>query len=192
MSLLNNWLELRGDAFKIAVHTRRPIPARTDTIGPWLESLAFLAWLAALTNSALVYLFRPTDHCKAVGTTLQHHVHSGLTGGGSHGEGDTGQLLLSAAVIALAASHGYIILRTVVRHLLERLMWKGSKEAKEAERLETTVKQEYLRSIGVADVAGEKLADSGVLRAEGKVEAGESFWENDEGMDELSKGVKDA
>ena len=42
MSLINNWLELRSDAFKIAVHTRRPIPARTDTIGPWLDALAFL------------------------------------------------------------------------------------------------------------------------------------------------------
>ena len=75
MSLLNNWLELRSDAFKIAVHARRPIPSRTDTIGPWLDALSFLTWLAALTNSALVYLFRPTDQCKVVGTTLQHNHH---------------------------------------------------------------------------------------------------------------------
>ena len=82
MSLLNNWLEMRSDAFKIAVHTRRPIPARTDTIGPWLDTLAFLTWVAALSNSALVYLFRPTDHCKAVGTTLQHQ-HSHVAGAGA-------------------------------------------------------------------------------------------------------------
>ena len=99
---------------------------------------------------------------------------------------------LVAAVIALAASHGYIILRTVVRHLLERLMWKGSPEAREAERLETAVKQEYLRSIGVADVAGGDMADSKVLRQNGEQNEGLAFWENDEGLDELSKGVKEA
>ena len=39
MALINNWLELRSDAFKMTTHTRRPIPARVDTIGPWLENL---------------------------------------------------------------------------------------------------------------------------------------------------------
>ena len=98
MSLLNNWLEMRSDAFKIAVHTRRPIPARTDTIGPWLDTLTFLTWLAALTNSALVSLFRPGDQCKAYGSTLQQrpsHIHGllgkngvGVRGGGGWGEGE--------------------------------------------------------------------------------------------------------
>ena len=187
MSLLNNWLEMRSDAFKIAVHTRRPIPARTDTIGPWLDTLAFLTWVAALSNSALVYLFRPTDHCKAVGTTLQHQ-HSHVAGAGA----STRQLLTSAAVVALAASHGYLVLRAVVRHVLERLMWKGSAEEREAERLETEVKQTYLRTIGVADVAEGSLADSKVLRQNGEAAEAEAFWEEDEGLDELSKGVKDS
>ena len=39
MALLNKWLELRSDAFKIAKQFRRPIPTRTDTIGPWLEAM---------------------------------------------------------------------------------------------------------------------------------------------------------
>lgn len=42
MALLNNWLELRSDAFKIATHVRRPLPSRTDTIGPWLDNLVRL------------------------------------------------------------------------------------------------------------------------------------------------------
>ena len=187
MSLMNNWLELRSDAFKIAVHARRPIPARTDTIGPWLDSLTFLTWMAALTNSVLVYLFRPTDQCKAVGTTLQHHHHRF-----SNADSSTRQLLLSAAVIALAASHGYILLRMVVQHLLERVLWKGSREEREAERLETAVKQQYLKSIGMADIASGDLADSGILRENGKQAEGQAFWEYDEGLEELSKGVKDA
>jgi hypothetical protein len=42
---------LHLDAFKITHHIR------TDSIGLWLESFSFLTWLAALTNSTLVYLF---------------------------------------------------------------------------------------------------------------------------------------
>lgn len=188
MSLINNWLELRSDAFKIAVHARRPIPARTDTIGPWLDTLTFLTWLAALTNSALVYLFRPTDHCKATGTTLQHHHHHF-----SDADSSTRQLLTSAAVVALAASHGYLVLRMFVRHILERLMWKGSKEKQSAERLDAEIKQQYLRSIGVADVASGSLADSKVLKENNDVpDDQKAFWAEDEGLEELSKGVKDA
>ncbi|PMD54184.1 plasma membrane stress response protein-like protein [Hyaloscypha bicolor E] len=54
---INNWIELRGDALKIALETQRPVPWRADSIGPWLDSLAFLSWLGSLTSSALVYLF---------------------------------------------------------------------------------------------------------------------------------------
>ena len=71
-------------------------------------------------------------------------------------------------------------------------MWKGSKEEKEAERLETEVKQQYLRSLGVADVASDDLADSKVLRQNGEIAEGEAFWEDDDGLEELTKGVKDA
>lgn len=59
--LTNNWIELRGDAFKIALQTQRPVPWRADSIGPWLESLSFLAWLGSLTSAAVVYLFSGTE-----------------------------------------------------------------------------------------------------------------------------------
>ncbi|KAI0299290.1 calcium-activated chloride channel-domain-containing protein [Russula brevipes] len=59
MALLNNVVEFPSDVFKILTHFRHPLPKRTDTIGPWLDCLSFLAWLSALSNSALVYLFRP-------------------------------------------------------------------------------------------------------------------------------------
>lgn len=55
--LINNWIELRGDALKIALETQRPVPWRADSIGPWLDCLSFLAWLGSLTTAALVYLF---------------------------------------------------------------------------------------------------------------------------------------
>ena len=54
---INNWIELRADATKIAVEMQRPTPHRADSIGPWLDSLGFLTWLGSITTSALVYLF---------------------------------------------------------------------------------------------------------------------------------------
>ena len=55
--LVNNWIELRADAIKIVVGMQRPLPRRADSIGPWLESLGFLTWLATLTTAALTYMF---------------------------------------------------------------------------------------------------------------------------------------
>lgn len=39
MALINNWIELRSDAFKIAKLGRRPLSSRTDSIGAWLSAL---------------------------------------------------------------------------------------------------------------------------------------------------------
>ena len=189
MALINNWLELRSDAFKITVHVRRPIPTRTDTIGPWLDTLTFLTWMAALTNSALVYLFRPSrfNQCKPVGTSLSHS-HQHLSGP----DASTQELLGSALLIALGASHGYILVRAVVRHTLERVLWRGSQEEKEAERAETLVKEQYLKSLGVADVVGAGEAATGA-DVVAEPEAGSAaFWSHDEGLDELSRGTKEA
>jgi len=55
--LVNNWVETRSDAMKIATNSKRPIPWRADSIGPWLNSLGFLSWLGSVTSAALVYLF---------------------------------------------------------------------------------------------------------------------------------------
>ncbi|RIA88636.1 calcium-activated chloride channel-domain-containing protein [Glomus cerebriforme] len=61
-ALINNWVELRSDAIKMCVHTRRPIPCRADSIGPWLENLTLLTWLSAITNPSLLYLYHPTSN----------------------------------------------------------------------------------------------------------------------------------
>ncbi|KAM5496749.1 hypothetical protein McanMca71_007658 [Microsporum canis] len=58
--LVNNWIELRSDFFKICIEHKRPTPFRADSIGPWLDSLGFLAWLGSLTSAALVYMFSST------------------------------------------------------------------------------------------------------------------------------------
>ncbi|CAK7234402.1 hypothetical protein SBRCBS47491_008936 [Sporothrix bragantina] len=56
--LVNNWVEARSDAMKIALGSQRPIPWRGDSIGPWLTSLGFLSWLGSITSTAIVFLFR--------------------------------------------------------------------------------------------------------------------------------------
>ncbi|CAK7564647.1 MAG: hypothetical protein SEPTF4163_002543 [Sporothrix epigloea] len=56
--LINNWVEARSDAMKIALGSQRPIPWRGESIGPWLTSLGFLSWLGSITSTAVVFLFR--------------------------------------------------------------------------------------------------------------------------------------
>jgi anoctamin-10 len=59
--LINNWIELRSDFFKICKECKRPTPERADTIGPWLDTMGFLAWFGSITSSALVYMFSNDD-----------------------------------------------------------------------------------------------------------------------------------
>ncbi|KLO19131.1 DUF590-domain-containing protein [Schizopora paradoxa] len=194
MALANNWLELRSDAFKVARQSRRPIPARTDTIGPWLDSLTFLTWLAALTNSALVYLFRPSKISETVyGTELDaSHIHTSMPlkssfvarAATSHPEYN--ELIVPAVLIALSASHGYILVRLFVRHVLERLLWKGSKEEEASEEADRLVKEQYLKSLGLSD----EESVSSTVKDEGLGDI--AFWKRDEGIDEIQKSVKDA
>ncbi|KAJ7231049.1 calcium-activated chloride channel-domain-containing protein [Mycena haematopus] len=228
MALVNNFFELRSDAFKITVHNRRPIPSRTDTIGPWLDTLSFLTWLAALTNSALVYLFCPRaqNYCNAgtaAPSTLdkvhQHIISAASVTGRVQGDpphaGDGGaatrELLVTALLIALAASHGYIALRACVRHVMEKALWQASEEVRTTERGEREVKRRFLADIVGSDVVGvngrsidgeevvldadagvpEKLTEDG--DAEGtKAEGLGSFWDHDEGMQEIQRITKEA
>ncbi|KAJ7036619.1 calcium-activated chloride channel-domain-containing protein [Mycena alexandri] len=209
MALINNFFELRSDAFKITVHNRRPIPSRTDTIGPWLDTLSFLAWLAAVVNSALVYLFCPRsqNHCNAGPSTLdkvhQHIISAASVGGsttskqeGGDGSAATRELLLTALLIALAASHGYMALRALVRHVMEKALWHGSAEVRTRETDEREVKKRFLTGlVGPAEVgvqldaekdAPEKLAEALPVDGLG------GFWDHDEGVQEIQRITKEA
>src|SRR5688572_30227017 len=118
MALANNWFELRSDALKVTKHLRRPIPVRTDTIGPWLECMTNIVWVSALINPALVYLFSP-QRPKAE---------------------DRQTLFAWALLAALIASHEFLMVRRVIRYLVERACWKGTKEQLHNERIERRVK----------------------------------------------------
>ena len=190
MALLNNYIEVRSDAFKIAMVERRPIPIRTDTIGPWLESLSFLTWLSALTNSALVYLFHPQDHPTVpadmdVNASAEVHLHH------NHGNGiaATTELLRHALLVALLASHGYLLLRAAVRRILELAIWRGSEEAKEADRVEREMKEKYLGQVTSLNSCARVSAAEPIVHDS---EEWGAFWGSDEGLDEIQRLVKDA
>jgi anoctamin-10 len=213
MALLNNIFEFPSDAFKIVTHFRHPLPQRTDTIGPWLDCLSFLAWLSALTNSALVYLFRPQG--TATTTTTRTSAAAAAVPAAGHVEirrANMQEVLARTLFIALAASHGFILLRAVVRHVLERVMWYGSEEKMRLDGAAREVKEQYVQSIqrrggtsgggspplGLdATPSTESTSTSVPLpsaeegqRAE--TPFGDEFWQFDEGLDEIRKGIKDS
>jgi len=92
---------------------------RADSIGPWLVSLSFLTWLATLTNSALVYLFQ--DAHAHIGS---HESAIAAAAPSSQMATTTRDLVFEVVVIALCTSHGFLVARAVIRHLLSR-MWIG-------------------------------------------------------------------
>lgn len=56
--LINNWLELRGDFFKMTLECQRPAPIRADSIGPSLQGMEFLTWFGTLSTAAIVHVYR--------------------------------------------------------------------------------------------------------------------------------------
>ena len=125
------------------------------------------------------------------------------------------EVLSRALFIALAASHGYIVLRAIVRHVLERVMWYGSPEKARLDAAGREVKVRYLQSVGGAPTVGVGAGASasasgatveGAAASEGALTppllplpASEpampppgEFWQFDEGLDEIRKGIKEA
>ncbi|GAP87271.2 putative plasma membrane channel protein [Rosellinia necatrix] len=110
--LINNWIELRSDAMKIAMSSQRPIPWRSDSIGPWLDSLGFLSWAGSLVSSAIVFLFSGEDE-----------------GPG----GDPSKVnVVGLLVTVLCAEHLYLALQFAVRYALRQIDSPGlQKERKQ-------------------------------------------------------------
>ncbi|KAL1965672.1 hypothetical protein VTN77DRAFT_5349 [Rasamsonia byssochlamydoides] len=115
--LLNNWLELRGDFFKISSECQRPAPIRADTIGPWLDVLSFLSWLGTLSTAAIVHLYRS----------------------GSMEDVQLWSLLLTVFV----AEQAYLALRFLVRTTLEKI---GSDTVRREEARKYAVRKRYLET----------------------------------------------
>jgi hypothetical protein len=139
---------------------------------------AFLSWLSALINSALVYLFRPS-----ISNSFFYKIFHQHDAQSTHGPLDTLETsIVPALLIALSASHGYIILRGIIRHVLERALWMGSEEAKQREKKERIVKKTYLKNVANNNLVPVKEARrlSGI---------NSPFW-NDDGVTQLEKWIK--
>lgn len=162
MALVNNYVELRSDAFKISKHVRRPIPVRTDSIGPWLECLKNLTWIAALMNPALVYMFNPW--C-------------------SGNVPDAQSILEWAALVALLASHEFLFARSAVKFVMERVFWRGSEEQIESEKVDRQVKDIYLKSL---------MRDQVRTSEHARDDDTDEFWKQDGGLNEIQQVLKDA
>lgn len=57
--LLNNWVELRGDFWKLTREARRPPPVRGVGIGACLGALDFLTWLGVMSSAAVLAVYGP-------------------------------------------------------------------------------------------------------------------------------------
>ncbi|RVX74526.1 hypothetical protein B0A52_01652 [Exophiala mesophila] len=124
---INNWIEIRGDTFKLTVESRRPTPERADSIGPWLDSLEFLAWLGSITSAALVYMFN----------------------GGNGPDGKPHAIKLWALLLSVFLSeHIFLVVRVLVRTAISKL----DSAAQRKERSERfMVRKKYLEDAGLAD-----------------------------------------
>lgn len=130
--LVNNWVEARSDAMKIAIGSQRPIPWRSDSIGPWLASLGFLSWLGSLTNAAIVFMFNRDPYGP-----------DGLPAR------TTGWALLLSI---LFAEHLYLLVQVVVRYVIGNLDSPGLQKER-AERF-------AMRKLHLQETLGEDLAES--------------------------------
>ncbi|RMJ28861.1 stress response protein Ist2 [Aspergillus sp. HF37] len=120
--LLNNWLELRGDFFKLSLECQRPPPIRTDSIGPSLQGLEFLTWLGTLSTAAIAHLYRGTMQDVSLSSLL---------------------------LTILAAEQAYLTMRFAVRTAMQKL---GSDSVRRFEARRYAVRKGYLDALskGVA------------------------------------------
>jgi anoctamin-10 len=140
--LINNWIELRSDALKIAISSRRPIPWRTDSIGPWLTAIGFLSWLGSATSSAIVY----------------------LCSGARDGERGTTTQITAFGVLAsvMFAEHFYLLVQMAVRFAMSKIESPGvQKERKERYQMKKRLLEE-----NIGQSVSEKSAVPGVSTSE--------------------------
>lgn len=104
-------------------------------------------------------------------------------------------IMLTATLIALLATHGYTVVRAVVRHILESALWKGSEEERIVAERELEVREERVKNVSMkngsptaVDAKKSQGVDSSVATKRGLVTS-ESFW-TDQGMDEITNAAK--
>jgi hypothetical protein len=198
----------------MTVHHRRPIPTRTDTIGPWLDGLTLLTWVGAMMNAALVYLFSPQILNDTSGSTTSNKVSEAvasmianntqiieqLASASSTGSASfltKKQLLFKAAFVALLASHGFILVRLIIRHIVEKAYWRCSKELESRDKEIKEAREGELKGMAIAAAAIEVeqvIIKREVIASSDWEEPYDEmrFWEEDEGIEEIKRILKEA
>lgn len=162
---------------KIAMSCKRPIPWRSDSIGPWVTSLGFLSWLGSLTSAAVVFIFSSDPY-----------------GPDGHPSNIKAWALLLSI---LFAEHIYLVVQLVVRYVIGNLDSPGLQKER-AERfamrklhLQETLGEDIADTAAAADfTGGEKITREGLeeeaRRASVSGQGGpeQAFWQRQRGAAE--------
>lgn len=178
--LVNNIVELRSDALKIAISCKRPIPWRADSIGPWLTALGFLSWLGSITSGAIVYL-------------CSHRSQHGPEAAGK--STTTSQLTAWGGLVSIVlAEHLYLLVQLAVRFVMKKMDSPGlQRERRERYLMKRRLLQESMRGVDdekpsiegaeatdrVTRETLEEEARKSSIRGQGSVE--DIFWQRQRG-----------
>ena len=123
--LINNWIELRGDFFKLISESQLPTPIRSDSIGPCISALEFLTWLGSLSTAALLYMYS--------------------------GEGDVTNIRLDGLLLTVfIAEQAYLAAKLSIRFIFDKV---GSEAVRTEEASRRLVRKRYLETFS-EEVAG--------------------------------------
>ncbi|KAG0094994.1 hypothetical protein BGZ93_006454, partial [Podila epicladia] len=125
----------------ISYNARRPIPSRTDTIGPWIDNLHTISWFSSLTNASILYLFHGT---------MDNQAHGGPRLG-------LGMLLLCI----LVSEHAYLALRSLASLVLDSVPTDAELKVRQKEY---GVKSSWLSRLSSA-IGGQAVGSNGGLLA---------------------------
>ncbi|KAF9435753.1 hypothetical protein BGZ76_005589 [Entomortierella beljakovae] len=167
-AFVNNFVELRSDAAKISFNARRPIPARTDSIGPWIDNIQRVTWFSSLTNASILYLFNGSD---------------------SHGPRlNLGMLLLCM----LVSEHVYLGLRGVLSLVMKNIPTAAELNVRKKEfGVKSTWLTRLSEAIGTSSVEG--IAVQGLAKRSFEADiamAQNSELENDIGVQAIRSSLK--
>lgn len=174
---INNWVELRSDAIKIAISSRRPIPWRADSIGPWLTTLGFLSWLGSMTSAAIVFL---------------------CSGSGDGARGTTSHITAWGVLLSVfLAENFYLAVQFAVKYVMSKVESPGlQRERRERymtkkARLEESIGKDMGEAIALPSVPKNEKITRDALEEEarrsslrGHNTAEETFWQRQRGGDE--------
>lgn len=208
-AFINNYIELRSDALKICKHVRQPIGDRVETIGSWLDTMAsthylqalrrrlladraqsIISWIGAVTNATLIYLFRPgfelhdhdhpSHHLQSHGSAHLATIVSAYSS--THSTRALLPTLIPLGLVALAASHGWFVLRWIVDAVAERTLWRGSPEEVEVQRMTASSSKRVEQKLEKLDGLAKKVA------AKSEETTGGVFWNGgEEGAREIAR-----